>query len=64
MPPVAPVALPWDAQVDDLVEAIANARAACGDTFVVESPGGPFLFLFSPVGSSLMRRNSASVAAE
>jgi cytochrome P450 len=50
MPVVSPIALPWDAEVPDPVAAIAGARASCGDTFVVDSPDGPFLFLFSPVG--------------
>jgi cytochrome P450 len=50
MPEVAPIALPWDAEVADPIAAIAGARASCGDTFVVDSPDGPFLFLFSPVG--------------
>lgn len=42
--------LPWDAPVADPIAALASARAACGDTFVVESPDGPFLFVFSPMG--------------
>jgi cytochrome P450 len=50
MPVVAPIPLPWDAEVADPVAAIAAARAECGDTFVVDSPDGPFLFLFSPEG--------------
>ncbi|MCU1487135.1 MAG: cytochrome [Actinomycetia bacterium] len=50
IPEVAPIALPWDAEVADPIAAIAGARASCGDTFVVDSPDGPFLFLFSPAG--------------
>ena len=50
MPPVADAALPWDREVDRPVAALAAARAACGDTFVVEGPEHPTLFLFSPEG--------------
>ncbi len=50
MPPVADAALPWDREVADPVAALAAARAACGDTFVVEGPEHPTLFLFSPEG--------------
>jgi cytochrome P450 len=50
MPARSGIALPWDAEVPDPIAAIADARAACGDTFVVDSPDGPFLFLFSPEG--------------
>jgi cytochrome P450 len=50
LPPVADAALPWDREVDDPVAALATARAACGDTFVVDGPEYPTLFLFSPVG--------------
>ncbi len=49
-PPVADVAMPWDAQVADPVAAIASARAACGDTFVVPGGDTEYLFLFSPEG--------------
>ncbi|HYO01581.1 MAG TPA: hypothetical protein VET27_06700 [Mycobacterium sp.] len=44
------VGLPWDVPVDDAVEAIAAARAACGDSFVVRSAGSHYLFTFSPTG--------------
>jgi hypothetical protein len=51
---VLPVAdgtgLPWDVPVDDAVAAIAEARATCGDTFVVHSGGNDYLFTFSPTG--------------
>ena len=50
MPPIADAALPWDREVADPVAALAAARAACGDTFVVEGPEHPTLFLFSPEG--------------
>ena len=49
-PPVADAALPWDRELDDPVAALATARAVCGDTFVVEGPEHPTLFLFSPEG--------------
>ena len=49
-PPVADTALPWDRELADPVAALATARAACGDTFVVEGPDYPTLFLFSPRG--------------
>jgi len=49
-PPVADVALPWDRTLDDPVAALADARARFGDTFVVEGPSYPTLFLFSPEG--------------
>ncbi len=42
--------LPWDVAVDDAVAAIAEARERCGDTFLVESGGGNYLFTFSPTG--------------
>jgi cytochrome P450 len=50
MPPVAEAALPWDRELVDPVAALAAARAECGDTFVVDGPDHPTLFLFSPVG--------------
>ena len=50
MPPVADTALPWDREVADPVAALAAARASCGDTFVVEGPEHPTLFLFSAEG--------------
>jgi cytochrome P450 len=42
--------LPWDVTVGDAVEAIAEARARHGDTFVVQSGPDRYLFTFSPVG--------------
>jgi cytochrome P450 len=42
--------LPWDVQVADPVVALAQARAAHGDTFVVDSGPDRYLFTFSPVG--------------
>jgi cytochrome P450 len=42
--------LPWDVAVDDAVEAIADARARHGDTFVVRSGDDHYLFTFSPAG--------------
>jgi cytochrome P450 len=50
MPPIADAALPWDREVADPVAALAEARRVCGDTFVVEGPEHPTLFLFSPEG--------------
>jgi cytochrome P450 len=50
MPPVADTALPWDRELADPVAALAAARAECGDTFVVEGPEHPTLFVFSPEG--------------
>src|ERR1041384_2464694 len=50
MPPCAATALPWDSELPGPVKALAAARAACGDTFVVEGPERPTLFLFSPEG--------------
>jgi cytochrome P450 len=50
MPPVADASLPWDRELADPVAALAAARAACGDTFVVDGPDHPTLFLFSPEG--------------
>jgi cytochrome P450 len=49
-PPTADVAMPWDAAVADPVAAIAGARNACGDTFVVPGSDTEYLFLFSPEG--------------
>jgi len=49
-PPVADTALPWDRELADPVAAIAEARSRLGDTFVVEGPDHPTLFLFSPQG--------------
>jgi len=51
MPAVAEgVGLPWDVPVDDPVAAIASARAALGDTFVVDSGPDRYLFTFAPAG--------------
>jgi cytochrome P450 len=50
MPPVADLALPWDEPSRDPVADLARARAACGDTFVVDSGGSRYLFVFSPAG--------------
>jgi cytochrome P450 len=50
MPPVADTALPWDRELADPVAALADARAIHGDTFVVEGPEQPTLFLLSPEG--------------
>jgi cytochrome P450 len=44
------VRLPWDAEMDDPVATLAEARARVGDTFVVDSGEDRYLFLFSPVG--------------
>ena len=50
MPTVADCVLPWDGTVKDTVAAIATARSACGDTFVIDSGDDRYLFLFSPAG--------------
>jgi cytochrome P450 len=51
MPPLATgVGLPWDQPTGDAVGAIAAARATHGDTFVVDSGGDRYLFVFSPQG--------------
>ena len=50
-PPLAQgVGLPWDVPVDDAVAVLARARAAYGDTFVVETGRDRYLFTFSPTG--------------
>ena len=50
-PPLAEgVGLPWDVPVDDAVAVLARARAAYGDTFVVETGRDRYLFTFSPRG--------------
>ncbi|RNL80144.1 cytochrome P450 [Nocardioides marmorisolisilvae] len=50
-PPLAEgVGLPWDVPVDDAVAVLARARAAYGDTFVVETGRDRYLFTFSPTG--------------
>ena len=46
----AGVALPWDAEVDDPVAALALARETYGDTFLVDSGPDRYLFTFSPAG--------------
>src|SRR5262249_12076794 len=43
-------ALPWDVRTDDPVVALAQARARCGDTFVVDSGPDRYIFTVSPVG--------------
>jgi cytochrome P450 len=50
MPPVSDAALPWDRELADPVATLAAARAACGDTFVVDGPEHATLFVFSPEG--------------
>ena len=51
LPVIAPdTALPWDVRVDDPVVALAQARASCGDTFVVDSGPDRYIFTFSPIG--------------
>jgi cytochrome P450 len=50
VPPVADAALPWDRELADPVATLADARAACGDTFLVEGPEHATVFLFSPEG--------------
>lgn len=51
MPPVADaVELPWDGPAGDAVAVIRDARAALGETFVVDSGADRYLFTFSPTG--------------
>ena len=49
LPTADGVGLPWDVPVD-AVAAVASARAACGDSFVLRSGGTNYLFTFSPTG--------------
>ncbi len=44
------VGLPWDVAVEDAVGAVAAARTACGDSFVLTSGGTDHLFTFSATG--------------
>ncbi|HEX4016672.1 MAG TPA: hypothetical protein VHX15_08030 [Frankiaceae bacterium] len=46
----AGVALPWDAEIEDPVAALALARETYGDTFLVDSGPDRYLFTFSPAG--------------
>lgn len=50
MPPVAPLAMPWDGNVANPIAAFAAVRADLGDTFAIEAPDTTYLFLFSPAG--------------
>jgi cytochrome P450 len=51
MPPLATeVGLPWDAEMDDPVASLAEARSSLGDTFAVASGDDLYLFVFSPRG--------------
>jgi cytochrome P450 len=51
MPPAADgCALPWDAPLVDPIAALADARRALGDTFVVDSGEDRYLFTLAPVG--------------
>jgi cytochrome P450 len=53
MPAIATaVRLPWDGVVEDAVATLAEARSRLGDTFVVDSGGDRYLFVFSPMGVS------------
>jgi cytochrome P450 len=63
-PPVADTGLPWDVELADPVEALRAARATCGDTFVVEGPDHPTLFLFSPAGVRSFYALPESVASK
>ena len=42
--------LPWDVAIEDAVEEVAQARQACGDTFVMDSGKDRYLFTFSARG--------------
>jgi cytochrome P450 len=50
LPQADGIGLPWDVPVADAVAAIALARTACGDSFVVRSGDADYLFTFSPTG--------------
>jgi len=50
MPPVAAMAMPWDADVPDPTTALAAARSEHGDTFAIVSGKTTYLFVFSPEG--------------
>lgn len=50
MPAVADLSLPWDEPSLDPVADLALARETHGDTFVVDSGGSRYLFVFSPAG--------------
>jgi cytochrome P450 len=64
MPPVSDAALPWDRELADPVATLAAARATFGDTFVVEGPDHPTLFLFSPEGVRSFYALSEAVASK
>lgn len=63
-PPVADLALPWDAPVEDAVAAVAAARAEHGDTFAAVSDGDTYLFTFSPTGVESFYALSEDVASK
>lgn len=50
LPLAVGVGLPWDAPVDDAVDAVRVARARYGDSFVVRSGADDYVFTFSPTG--------------
>lgn len=56
--------MPWDVAVDDPVAAFAAARAACGDTFVVDSGTERYLFVFGPVGVAAFYAVDEAVASK
>lgn len=56
--------MPWDVESDDPVAALRHARAGLGDTFVVDSGGDRYLFLFSPQGVRSFYDLDESVASK
>jgi cytochrome P450 len=51
MPPIATgIGMPWDVEIEDPVDAIAEARRSLGDAFVIDSGEDRYLFTFSPAG--------------
>ncbi len=65
MPPLADIAFPWDEPgAPDPVVALADTRAALGDTFVVDSGRDRYLFVFSADGVRAFYAIAESVASK
>ncbi len=56
--------MPWDVATDDPVEALRAERERLGDTFVVDSGGRSYLFVFSPAGVRAFYELEESVASK
>ena len=63
-PPVGRAQLPWDAATEDPVARIGLDRAELGDTFLVESGGLSYLFVFSADGVRAFYDIDESVASK